>query len=241
MRVYQTLLELAPRHVPQPPVDGYFSGQQRRQGRRRRLADALSLALRGARCDGRDVSFGSIPPEVLALVAVVAVAIAAVQALVLAWGRWRRRRRMSLRMERAVAGEERAAGLLERHGFAVLGAQAVIDHPVRIDGRVVMIALRADYLAEKDGLRYVVEVKTGALAPRIETSATRRQMLEYRIAFDVDGVLLVDAESGLVHEVTFPTLERFGGARRGASGWSVVAVAVAAVAVAAVVVLARST
>ena len=187
------------------------------------------------------MSVGSIPPEVLALVAALAVAIAVVQALAIAWRRWQRRRRMSLRMDRAVAGEERAAELLERQGFSVLGAQAVIDHPVRIDDRVVMIALRADYLAERDGLRYVVEVKTGSLAPRIETSATRRQMLEYRIAFDVDGVLLVDAESGAVHEVTFPTLERFGGARRGVSGWRVFAVAVAAAAIAAVVVLARST
>ena len=198
-----------------------------------------SLALRGLRCDGPEVSLGSIPPEVLALVAALAVAIAVVQAVVVAWRRWQRRRRMSLRMERAVAGEERAAELLARKGFSVLGAQAVIDHPVRIDDRVVTVALRADYLAERDGLRYVVEVKTGALAPRIETSATRRQMLEYRIAFDVDGVLLVDAESGLVHEVTFPTLERFEGARRGGSGWRVVAVA--AVAVAVVAVLARST
>ncbi len=148
---------------------------------------------------------------------------------------------MSLRMERAVAGEERAATLLERQGFSVLGAQAVIDHPVQIDDRVVLIALRADYLAERDGLRYVVEVKTGSLAPRIETSATRRQMLEYRIAFDVDGVLLVDAESGVVHEVTFPTLEQFGGARGGGSGWRVFAIAIAGVAVAVVVVLARST
>ena len=144
-------------------------------------------------------------------------------------------------MERAVAGEERAAGLLEGQGFSVLGAQAVIEHPVRIDDRVVMIALRADYLAEKDGLRYVVEVKTGSLAPRIETSATRRQMLEYRIAFDVDGVLLVDAESGNVHEVTFPTLDRFGGAQHGASGWRILAVAVVAVMVAVVVVVVRST
>jgi hypothetical protein len=186
------------------------------------------------------VSLGSIPPEVLALVAALAIAIAVVQALVLAWRRWERRRRMSLRMERAVAGEERAAELLERQGFSVLGAQAVIDHPVRIDDRVVRIALRADYLAQKAGRRYVVEVKTGALAPRIETSATRRQMLEYRIAFDVDGVLLVDAESGVVHEVTFPTLEEFARRRTGTSGWRLLAIALAAVAIGVAAVLQRS-
>jgi hypothetical protein len=190
------------------------------------------------------VNFGSIPPEVLGVIAVLAVAIAVVQALGLALGRWKKSRRMALRMERAVAGEERAAGLLADQGFAVLGAQAVIDHAIRVDDRIVTVALRADYLAEKAGRRYVVEVKTGALAPKIETSATRRQVLEYRIAFDVDGVLLVDAESGTVHEVTFPTLDRFGlggaGARRGgASGWQIVAIAVAIAAV--VLAVARST
>lgn len=182
------------------------------------------------------MNFGFVPPEVLGVIAVVAVAIVVIQALAAALGRWKRSRRAALRMERALEGEERAAGLLAGRGYRVLGAQAVIDHAIRVDDRVVTVALRADYLAEKDDLRYVVEVKTGAVAPKIETSATRRQMLEYRIAFDVDGVLLVDAEAGTVHEITFPTLERFGeGAARGRGrgrAWSVVAVAVVAAAVA---------
>ena len=38
-----------------------------------------------------------------------------------------------------------------------------------------------------DQLACVAEVKTGRLAPRIDTPATRRQLLEYRLAFDVDG------------------------------------------------------
>ena len=144
---------------------------------------------------------------------------------------------MSLRMERAVLGEARAPALLEARGFAVIGAQVMVEHAVRIDDRVVAVTLRADYLAERNGARYVVEVKTGALAPRIETSATRRQILEYRIAFDVDGVVLVDAESGRVHEITFPSLARL--ARPAASStWRVIAVAIAATATV-VVVLAR--
>lgn len=112
-------------------------------------------------------------------------------------------------MKRAAVGEQRALAWLEERGFRVLGAQVCVEHPVAVDGRVVKIALRADYLAERDGARYVVEVKTGALAPRIETSATRRQILEYRVAFDVDGVVLVDGETGRVCEITFPALERF--------------------------------
>ena len=113
---------------------------------------------------------------------------------------------MAIRMDRAARGEARAARWLQEQGYAVLGAQVVADHAVRIDDRTVTVSLRADYLVARGGARYVVEVKTGTLAPRIETSATRRQMLEYRVAFDVDGILLVDGETGLVHEVTFPAL-----------------------------------
>ncbi|CAN5891625.1 hypothetical protein BH11MYX4_BH11MYX4_69880 [soil metagenome] len=152
------------------------------------------------------MDLASVPRETLALLAVAALAGLLLQTLVLASRRWLRRRRMSVRMRRALRGEERAAAWLEELGFAILGAQVEAIHEVRVDERAFAITLRADYLVERAGARYVVEVKTGAVAPKIETSATRRQMLEYRIAFDVDGVLLVDAEAGRVHEVTFPSL-----------------------------------
>lgn len=176
----------------------------------------------------------SIPREVLGLVAAIAMLVALVQAIAVWLGRFRRRRRMTLRFERAAAGEERAPSWLEEHGYRVLGAQVVAEHQVQVDDRVVVIALRADYLVEKRGARYVVEVKTGAFAPRIETSATRRQMLEYRVAFDVDGVVLVDAESGGVHEITFPSLARFATAHPSRVGWWVAAIFAGAVIVVAV-------
>jgi hypothetical protein len=171
------------------------------------------------------VDLGSVPREALVAALALAVAIALLQAAVHATRRWLRGRRMALRMERAIEGEARAAAWLLDLGYTVLGAQITVDHTVCVDGREVTVALRADYLAEKDGARYVVEVKTGALAPRIETSATRRQMLEYRIAFDVDGVLLVDAEAGQVHAVSFPALARH--RARGGVGWWLFAAAMA--------------
>ena len=130
-------------------------------------------------------------------------------------------------MDRALRGEAHAALWLEDLGYAILGAQVVVEHAVRVDDCVVTVALRADYLVAKAGARYIAEVKTGALAPRIETSATRRQMLEYRVAFDVDGILLVDGETRKVHEITFPSLDRLAPAR---SSWPVLAFVVAAAA-----------
>lgn len=184
------------------------------------------------------MDLGSIPRETLVLVAGAALAYALLQALFLALRRWSKRRRMTIRMERAARGEERAEGWLEELGYVILGAQVLAEHSVRVDDRTVTIALRADYLVARQGARYVVEVKTGALAPRIETSATRRQILEYRIAFEVDGVLLVDGETGKVHAVTFPALDRLAPPRT--RSWGLPAsFAVAAAIVAAVLVAVR--
>lgn len=172
------------------------------------------------------MDLGSISRETLVLVAAAALLLALLQALLAASRRWLRRLRMSRRMDRAVLGEARAALWLEDLGYEVLGAQVVAEHAVRVDDRTVQIALRADYLVVRGGMRYVVEVKTGTLAPRIETSATRRQMLEYRIAFDVDGVLLVDGETGKVHEVSFPALDRRAAPER--APWRLLALLLAA-------------
>src|SRR5262249_21331889 len=100
--------------------------------------------------------------------------------------------------------EVRAEALLERLGYSILGRQVSITYGLGLDGAHVPVELRADFVVAAAGRRYVAEVKTGRLAPRIDTPATRRQLLEYRLAFDVDGVLLVDAESGRVHTVEFP-------------------------------------
>jgi hypothetical protein len=64
--------------------------------------------------------------------------------------------------------------------------------------------LRADYLVEARGELLVAEVKTGEAAPSLATAATRRQLLEYHVAFAADGVLLVCPERGAIHRIEFP-------------------------------------
>jgi hypothetical protein len=88
------------------------------------------------------------------------------------------------------------------------------------------------------GLRYVAEVKTGAFAPRLETAATRRQLLEYRIAFDVDGVLLVDADAERVRLVEFPLPSGPRGQGAGRLGWMGMAWLMAGVAAGALAMIA---
>lgn len=125
--------------------------------------------------------------------------------LAIAWAsRLRRSRIAKGRARRAVAGEKRAALLLEAAGYEVLEAQVPARYPLVVDGVARDFDVRADYVVSKDGRRWVAEVKTGALAPKLELAATRRQLLEYGVAFEADGVLLVDAESDHIAVVELP-------------------------------------
>ncbi|HEY0193952.1 MAG TPA: hypothetical protein VGC42_22700 [Kofleriaceae bacterium] len=144
--------------------------------------------------------------EVLGVLAAAMLA-GAVAALFLArWLRgWRGSRVARQRAARAGAGEGHAAVLLRRAGYRIVAAQARTRWTVRIDGEPLALELRADYLVEAGGERLVAEVKTGDVAPRLTTAATRRQLLEYLVAFEADGVLLVCPEAGAIHRIEFPT------------------------------------
>jgi hypothetical protein len=174
----------------------------------------------------------SATPEQLRLGLAIAVGLLVLVVLQQLVRRWRARRRLALRFAAARRGESRGRGLLEASGYTVLGAQCAQSYVLSLDGVEVEIQLRADYVVTRDGLRFVAEVKTGALAPLLRTPATRRQLLEYRVAFDVDGVLLVDADARRIHVVQFPLAEPRAAESMAPLGWIVVAVGILAVVVA---------
>jgi hypothetical protein len=136
--------------------------------------------------------------------AAVATTATVIQTLRIWWRSFSLRHRLRRRAARAAAGETRATELLERRGYRVLERQVTQQGRILVDGRPTFFDLRADLLVARRGRRYVAEVKTGQVAPSVTHRATRRQLLEYRSAFDVDGALLVNAESGTVQEVEFP-------------------------------------
>jgi hypothetical protein len=115
-------------------------------------------------------------------------------------GTWRAKRRA----KRAGGGEDDAAVMLRRAGFKIVARQARTWWTPLVDGEPYETEVRADYLVEADGELFVAEVKTGEEAPQLTTAATRRQLLEYFVAFEVDGVLLVCPEAGAIHRVEFP-------------------------------------
>ena len=145
---------------------------------------------------------------VLVVVASFAVVAALLQTLRLWWRAAAPAWRLRAQSRRAVEGEARAELLLARLGYEIHARQVACAWTVTADDVPVDVELRADLIVARGGRTFVAEVKTGDFAPRIESSATRRQLLEYRCAFDVDGVLLVDPESETVREIVFP-LDRF--------------------------------
>jgi hypothetical protein len=145
-----------------------------------------------------------LPPEALVAALALVALVAVLQSARLAFARWLPGHRLRVSRARGADGEVRAEPLLRGLGYAIVARQAPVSYDVSVDGAWRAIELRADFVVERDGRRFVAEVKTGRLAPRLDTSATRRQLLEYRIAFDVVGVLLVDVDAGRVHAVEFP-------------------------------------
>jgi hypothetical protein len=145
---------------------------------------------------------------------VTAIVLAAIVLGFVARG-WYRRWRLRLRWSRARKIEQRAATLLAERGYQVLDSQVETTYTLLVDGEPSTVTLRADYLVSRSGRQFVAEVKSGKVAPSLDTAPTRRQLLEYWAAFQVDGILLVDGEARQVHEITFPNPNRGNG--RGAT------------------------
>jgi hypothetical protein len=173
-----------------------------------------------------------ISPENLRIALAVTAGLLLMIVVRQAFSAWLRRRRIAGRVLRARKGETRARELLEARGYSVIAAQFGCSYSLSIDAEDLLIPLRADYIVARDGQRYVAEVKTGAYAPYLRTPATRRQLLEYRMAFDVDGVLLVDAEQERIHVVRFPFPEPRAPDRLSPFAWIVIALGAAALLVA---------
>lgn len=143
----------------------------------------------------------------------VSASVAVIQTARLAWAGVGRRWRLRRRWARARRGERDAEVWLRRAGFRVVGRQVRAELSYEIDGAPTAVEVRADLLVERAGRRLVAEVKTGKRAPRPTHVETRRQLLEYSHAFDTDGLLLVNAERGTIHEIRVPEKAREGSDR----------------------------
>lgn len=108
----------------------------------------------------------------------------------------------------AKRGEAAAERLLRRQGYRIEDRQVTGRWTLLVDGDPVEVTCRADLLVRRRRRRFVAEVKSGTVGARATAPHTRRQLLEYRTVFAVDGVLLVDMVHRRIHEVSFPEHER---------------------------------
>ena len=120
--------------------------------------------------------------------------------------RWRSRRRISRHRRQGREGEARAIRLLKRAGYRILDTEGGAKGQIRVDGDPIEYRVRADAIVSRRFRRYVAEFKGGPKSAAVTNRATRRQLLEYALLFDVAGVLLVDALRGRIHRVEFPRL-----------------------------------
>jgi len=143
----------------------------------------------------------ALPVEWIAALGLLLVSLTAILTLRLqrAIVRWRGRRRTL----RGLRAERKAAAMVEAAGYRLHATQPEARYELRIDGRPQAVTVRGDLLAQRRGRWFLVEAKTGQGVDPTLTS-TRRQLLEYRHAFDVDGLLLADVEAGELRAVEFP-------------------------------------
>ena len=111
--------------------------------------------------------------------------------------------KMKRRFAKGAEAEKDAVALLERHGYSILDRQASGENVFLVDGEETSSAVRADYITEKDGQRFVVEVKSGESAPSPTHPATRRQLLEYEHVFRPAGLILADMTAGVLKRIEF--------------------------------------
>ncbi|MBN42485.1 MAG: hypothetical protein CL573_03235 [Alphaproteobacteria bacterium] len=104
--------------------------------------------------------------------------------------------------KRGARGERDAVKLLRAEGYEILSTQVPFEGTIHVDSDPLEFSTRVDFLVEKDGIKLLAEVKTGASASPANR-LTRRQLREYAELSYSKKVLLVDATAGKVMEIDF--------------------------------------
>ncbi|RKX91561.1 MAG: hypothetical protein DRP84_11430 [Spirochaetes bacterium] len=118
-------------------------------------------------------------------------------------GNWLRAKRLRKRFSKSRQAEKEAEKVLKKNGYVILDAQKSKPLLITIGDKIHRYLVRIDYLARKRGKVYVVEVKSGEKIPYITNRETRRQMLEYYLAYQPSGILLLNMKNKTISEVKF--------------------------------------
>ncbi|MBO8137283.1 MAG: hypothetical protein H0Z40_04005 [Desulfotomaculum sp.] len=107
------------------------------------------------------------------------------------------------RYKKSKKAEAAAQKYLEQQGYSIIAQQKRVPIITKIDSKSFKNHVKADFIVKKDGLKYVVEVKTGKQVEKPTSAGIRRQLLEYYLIYRTNGVLLLDMENKRIHAVEF--------------------------------------
>jgi hypothetical protein len=104
--------------------------------------------------------------------------------------------------KRGKKGEQNSIMLLEKNGYRIIEEQMKLNGSFFVDDALSKFDLRPDLLVEKDGVKYIAEVKTGDVASPFNRN-TRRQLHEYSFYSNHDIILLVDPIKKSIKKISF--------------------------------------
>lgn len=110
--------------------------------------------------------------------------------------------RMHRRFKKGAAAEKNAVKFLRHRGYKIIAAQLEETITVYVDGEPQKSKVRADFLVRKGWKKYIVEVKSGQQGT-VRLPNVRRQLLEYKLVYQPDGILLLDMEHRNLQEIRF--------------------------------------
>jgi hypothetical protein len=98
---------------------------------------------------------------------------------------------------------EKTEKLLRQCGYQILGKNQKGTVLIDVDGASHLGSLEAEYTVKKNGKSYVAVLKSGEGLFDPTEPALRRRLVEYDRVFGLSGLLLVDAQEGEIHKVSF--------------------------------------
>lgn len=116
---------------------------------------------------------------------------------------WLRTKKLKQRFSKGRQAEKEAEKILRKKGYTIIDVQKSKPLHISIGDKIHRYLVRIDYLARKRGKVYVVEVKNGEKVPYITNRETRRQMLEYYLAYQPNAIVLLNMKNKSISEVKF--------------------------------------
>ena len=118
-----------------------------------------------------------------------------------------KKRKQKKRFSRGVMLENRARGFLRDKGYSIVSEQEICYHRYKVNGKNFESKIILDYVVQKNGKKYIVEVKSGKSAISVKDKNSRRQLLEYDFVIENDGIFLLDMENRVMNLVKFYSKE----------------------------------